>query len=209
MLPEEALYFTTNALPGGGEKNVPTVFGDLQPGGDAVAGLGLKAFHFPLLQINLGMFNNIEIMARYSRFKAQNFGQMTVWGGGFKYGLSNLLVMTVLPLDMSVQAMYHTFNLETYISSGSFSMNMHASLNIPGTFFSVYSGVTYENTSLIVKTDELPVDEGFNSGNISMRGKNKFRYNIGVSAEFLIFNLHADYNFGYYHSIAGGLMLAF
>ncbi|HGY57132.1 MAG TPA: hypothetical protein ENK44_15595 [Caldithrix abyssi] len=209
IIPEEARYFVSKELAGGEEQKVPTVFGNSYPANEAIAGIDKNAFRFPLLQLNLGMFNNVELMVRFSQYENKDLGRMTVWGGGVKYGLSDLLIMSIVPVQVSVQAMYHTFSLDDYISSGAFAMNLHASSDIPKTIFSVYSGVSYENSSMVIKTDLLPVAPEDSYGSVTINGNNKFKYSVGISAEYLIFNLHADYNFGYYHSIAGGLMIVF
>ena len=209
FLPDEALYFTSDKPFPGTPQHVPTVFGNKQPPDDVVPGLGLNAFQLPLLHLNVGLFNNMEIMLRYSQYTTNNFGSIRLFGGGFKYGLSDLFLKETLPLDFSIQAMYHALNIDNFLSSGSFGMNFHASSSIPKTPFTAYTGVMYENTSLIIRTNSLPVEDTFKYGNISLRGKSNFNFIMGMSAEFLIFNLHIDYNFGYYHSITGGLMLVF
>ncbi len=209
ILPDESLYFVSEKPSPGTSQKVPTIFGNKQPPDNVVPGLGLNAFQLSLLQLNVGLFNNMEVMLRYSQSNTDNFSSMRLLGGGFKYGLSDLLLIEALPIDFSVQAMYHSLNLDNYLSSGSFGMNLHASSIIPKTPFTVYAGVMYENTSLVIKTNLLPVEDTFKYGNVSLRGKSDFNFNIGLNVEFLIFNLHLDYNFGYYQSITGGLMLVF
>jgi len=209
FLPDEALYFISEKPSAGVPQHVPTIFGNKQPSDDVVPGLGLNAFQLPLLQLNVGLINNMEIMVRYSKFTTNSFGSMRLYGGGFKYGLSDLFLSETIPFDFSVQAMYHALNLDNFLSSGSFGMNFHASSPIPDTPFTAYAGVIYENTSLVVRSNSLPVEDNFKYGDISLKGKSDFSFNIGLNAEFLIFNLHIDYNFGYYHSATGGFMFVF
>ena len=209
FLPDQAFYFVSQKPSPGTSQQVPTIFGNKQPADDVVPGLALDAFQLPLMHLNVGLFNNMEIMFRISQFHTENFGSNRLIGGGFKYGLSDLLLIEAIPISFSVQAMYHSLNLDNYLSTGSFGMNLHASSSIPKTAFTVYAGATFENTSLVIKTNLLPVEEAFKYGTISLRGKSDFNFNIGLNAEFLIFNLHLDYNFSYYQSIASGLMLVF
>ncbi len=184
----------------------PTVFGrksgDNQAG---VQGLNQDAFFLPVLQANLGLMANLEVTARYASLDIDYLGKLSILGGALKYGLSDLIPIPMFPLDFSVQAGYHKFSLGKIIDAGTFSMNFQTSYSVPLLPFGFYAGIGYDNSSLTVNTEELV--SGSTLGNVEIEGKNSIRYNVGVSATFLILNVHADYNVGEYNSFGMGVMI--
>ena len=189
-----------------GQGNVPTVFGDkdLQING-AIPGAGTDAFALPMLHANLGLLANLEATARFITADIDYLGKLTIYGGGLKYGLSELLPIGLLPLDFSIQAAYHKFTLGEFIDAGTFSMNLQASVSIPVLPLDVYGGIGIDNSSMIIKTDAFNVP-GINMGDVTVDGENAFRYNLGVSLTLMILNVHADYTIGEYNAFGAGLM---
>jgi len=185
---------------------VPTVFGSKDPDNDlAISGAGTDAFALPMLQANLGLLANLEATARFIAADVDYLGKLTIYGGGLKYGLSELLPIGLLPLDFSIQAAYHKFTLGEFMDAGTFSMNFQASVSIPILPLDVYGGIGVDNSSMIIKTDALDVP-GINMGDVTVDGENELRYNLGVSLTLLFLNVHADYTIGEYNAFGAGLM---
>jgi len=204
-IPEEAKTYNF------GNTEVPTFFGDKSNPPtigtlNAASGTGLNSFILPQLQINLGLFANFEVMARGFSQSVDEIGDISLLGFGVKYGLSDLIPLPMFPLDLSVQAIYQTFNVSDWISAGTFGMNVQASVSLPALPLDFYAGVGFESTSMTIETDKIPgVNQGI--GSVSIDGNNGFRLNIGVGYTLLILNIHADYNLGEYNSFGGGAMI--
>ncbi len=198
-------FKSTNAAIDG---NVPTVFGTDKPDNQlAIPGTNADFFALPMLHANVGLFANLEATARFTKVNLSDVGDLTVLGGGLKYGLSALLPIGLLPLDFSIQAAYHKFTLGDIIDAGTFSMNLQASVSIPLFPVSVYGGAGYDKSSMTVKTDAFDLPGVNDLGNIAVDGKNSLRYNLGVSLTLLLLNVHADYNIGEYNSFGAGVMI--
>jgi len=202
-LPGEEEYFIYQ-----GEK-VPTFFGPSNPGGTTVPGSGLTSLKVPLVQLNMGLFSNFELMVRGYNLKNDEIGKMDLLGVGVKYGLSDLIPVAMFPLEISVQALYHTYNIGNWLSSGTFAMNLHGSFDMSVIPIDIYAGVGYENTSLKIKTGEIPDIGADEVGDISINGENDLRMTLGLSWTFYLLNLHADYNLGFYNSFVAGAMIVF
>lgn len=205
-IPEAGKTFksTNAAIPG----NVPTVFGTDKPDNQlAIAGTNADFFALPMLHANVGLIGNLEATARFTKVNLSDVGDLTVYGGGLKYGLSELLPIGLLPLDFSIQAAYHKFTLGDIIDAGTFSMNLQASVSIPLFPVSVYGGAGFDRSSLTVKTDAFDIPGVNDLGDVVVDGKNGLRYNLGVSLTFLLLNVHADYNIGEYNSFGAGVMV--
>ncbi len=188
--------------------NVPTVFGsDKTDNPAAIPGTNANYFALPMLHANIGLIANLEATARFTKANISNVGDLTIYGGGLKYGLSELLPIGLLPLDFSIQAAYHKFALGSIIDAGTFSMNLQASVSIPLFPVSVYGGAGYDKSSMTVKTNAFNVSEQFMLGDVIVDGKNSLRYNLGVSLTLLLLNVHADYNIGEYNSFGAGVMV--
>lgn len=203
-IPDKAKSFesTSNIVEG----TVPTLFGSKSPNASAaIKGLDQSSFFLPVLQANLGLMANLEVSARYAALDIDYLGELSIIGGALKYGMSDLIPIPMFPLDFSIQAGYHKFTLGKIIDAGTFSMNFLTSYSVPLMPFGFYGGIGYDNSSLTVNTEELVT--GSTLGKVKVEGKNSIRYNIGVSAEFLILNVHADYNIGEYNSFGMGVMI--
>ncbi len=207
MIPEEEKYFGVT-LPGLGDVTAPTVFGPTKTSNPMlIPGTDQNKFIVPVLHANIGLFANFEAMVRFATKDLGDFGRVTIYGGGLKYELSDLIPIPMFPIDFGVQAAYHKFTLGDYLSSGTFSMNFQASGSLPLIPFDVYGGVGYDISSTTIKTMELV--PGTNLGDVTIDGKTGLRLNAGVSFTLLFFNVHADYNIGKYNSLSGGVMIVF
>ncbi len=207
MIPEEEKYFGVT-LPGLGDVTAPTVFGPTKTSNPMlIPGTDQNKFIVPVLHANIGLFANFEAMVRFATKDLGDFGRVTIYGGGLKYELSDLIPIPMFPIDFGVQAAYHKFTLGDYLSSGTFSMNFQASGSLPLIPFDVYGGVGYDISSTTIKTMELV--PGTNLGDVTIDGDTGLRLNAGVSFTLLFFNVHADYNIGKYNSLSGGVMIVF
>lgn len=181
---------------------VATVFGSTS---STIPGFDKGALMIPYLQANIGLFANLEATGRFTSVNVDYLGDLTIYGVGLKYDLSDLVPLKLI--DLSAQAMYHKFALGNLMDAGAFSMNLQASVGIPVLPIDVYGGLGFDNSTLEVTTDKL--EEPSTLGKVRIDGKNSVRSNIGLSYTLLMFNLHADYNIGEYNSIGAGLMIVF
>ncbi len=182
-------------------QNEPTFFGS---SGDVTSGIDQDFFAMPMLHANVGLLANLEATVRFAMLDMDNLGKITLYGGGLKYGLSELIPLNILPIDFSVQAAYHKFTIGEVLDAATFSMNFQSSLSVPILPLDVYAGIGFDNSTMIVKTDALDIP---NVGDVTIDGENKLRLNLGVSFTFLLLNVHADYNIGYYNSLGAGVMI--
>jgi hypothetical protein len=155
--------------------------------------------------VNLGLMTNVEVSARYSALDVDYLGEISIIGGALKYGLSDLIPVPMFPLDFCIQAGYHKFTLGEIIDAGTFSMTFQSSFSPPLLPVGFYSGIGYDNSSLTVNTDKIVSTSTM--GNVQIDGRNSLRYYAGVSVNYLVLNIHADYNFGEYNSVGLGVMI--
>ncbi|MBD3224601.1 MAG: hypothetical protein GF313_07720 [Caldithrix sp.] len=206
-LPDEAKSFdiNTNSF---GTLTVPTVFGAEAENNQLgiPGGFDNDFFALPVLHANVGLAGNLEATARFATANTDIFGDLVLYGAGLKYGLSDLIPIPMFPVDFAVQGSYHKFAVGDFMDAGTFNMNFQASAGIPLSPISFYGGIGYDNSTMVINTDEL-VPGNLAVGEVSINGENNVRFNVGVSFTLLFFNVHADYALGKYNSINGGLML--
>ena len=201
-LPDDALMFNDpqNNL-------VPTVFGKASISNALAAGTGKSSILVPQIQINLGLISNFEVTGRYLNLNITEFGDISLMGLGVKYGFGEYV--PIFPIDLSVQAMYHKFSIGDWLDSGTIGMNLQLSKGLIFLPVDLYGGIGFENTSMVVKTGSIPVDNLLNIEDVRIDGENNFRINFGLSWTLAFFNVHADYNFGKYNSLSFGAMIVF
>ena len=190
-------------------EKVPTVFGQVTNDSSLATGTGLIKYTLPIYQLNFGMFSGFEVMIRGNKYFIREIGNMEFWGLGVRYGMSDIIPMTIIPLDMSVQVIYHTYSMGDWLNSGTFAMNLQTSTDLKVIPVTIFGGVGYESTSLKLSTDKIPEIGSSAVGDISINGKNKLRVTIGAGVTLLLFNIHAEFNYGEYNSVAGGAMFVF
>jgi len=203
-VPEDARYFMYD------NERKPTFFGPDSPDVTAdVPGSGILRYTIPHLQVNLGMFSYFQASVRATRYKIPEMGEINLLGFGVKYGLSDLLLTDFMGLEFSVQAFYHAYGIGSWLSSGTFAINIQSSARLPFAPVDIFSGLGYERVSLKVKTDRLSGIGNNAVGDILIDGKNGVRFTLGIGLEILIFNLYAEYNLGFYNSAGGGISMRF
>ena len=195
-IPDEEKNFINDA-----RNEVATIFGS---GSSEIQGFNKSVFLIPFLHANIGLVASLEATARFTTVNIDYLGDLTIYGAGLKYDLSDMLPVPLL--DLSAQAMYHKFTLGDLMDAGAFSMNLQASVSVPVLPIDIYGGIGFDNSTLEVATEEL--DTGQTAiGNVRIDGENSIRFNVGVSYTMLMINIHADYNIGEYNSIGAGLMI--
>lgn len=177
---------------------VSTIFGS---NSDSIPGFNKGVFLMPYLHANVGLIANLEATGRFTKLNVDYLGDITIYGLGLKYDLSDMVPLNVI--DLSAQAMYHKFTLNDLMKAGSFSMNLQASLSLPILPIDIYGGIGFDNSTLEVETTKLdkPI------GNVRIDGENSVRFNIGLSYTMTILNIHADYSISEYNSIGAGIMV--
>jgi len=200
-VPDQELEFIFN-----GDK-VPTFFGTNSESISGIVGSGLEGYWLPQLHLNVGLFANLELMARGFKYNIAEIGDIRMLGFGVKYGLSDLIPIPMFPVDLSVQGSYQTLAVGDWLSAGTFTMNINASKGLIIMPLDLYAGVGFETTSMTIGTNEISNIGQFGVGDISFDGDNNLRLNFGISWTLFILNLHADYNIGEYNSVGGGVMV--
>lgn len=179
--------------------NVSTIFGS---NSSAIPGFDKSVFLIPYLHANVGLVASLEATGRFTTLNVDYLGNISIYGLGLKYDLSDMVPLNVI--DLSAQAMYHKFTLGDLMEAGSFSMNLQASLSLPILPIDMYGGIGFDNSTLKVETEKL---DNNNIGNVRIDGENSVRFNLGLSYTILMLNLHADYNISEYNSIGAGIMI--
>jgi hypothetical protein len=189
---------------------VPTFFGTDDPAEGAVRGTNLSEYYIPQLQLNLGIFTDFELMVRGNpSYVIDEIGEITIFGIGIKYGLSDLISIQNFDLALSAQVGYHALRVSNWLNTGTFGMNVQASKSLPILPLGVYTGVGYEATSMTMSTDEIYGIGDDAVGDVKLNGENALRFVFGLSLKvyFLTFNL--DYNISEYNSLGAGAKLVF
>ena len=202
-IPDQDQYFTYE------NEEVPTVFGPVTNDSSHATGTGLKKYALPIYQLNFGMFSGFEVMIRGNKYTIPEIGCMKFVGLGVRYGLSDIIPMTSIPLNMSVQVIYHTYSMGDWLNSGTFAMNLQTSTDLNVIPVTIFGSVGYERTTLKRSTDKIPDIGSYAVGDISINGKNKLRATIGAGVTLLLFNIHVEFNYGEYNSVAAGAMIVF
>ena len=179
---------------------VATIFGSIP---SDIRGFDKGALAIPYLQANIGLITSLEATARFTKLNVNYLGDITIYGLGLKYDLSDMVPLNLI--DLSAQAIYHKFALGNIMDAGAFSMNLQASVGIPVLPIDIYGGLGFDNSTLEIETEKL--DNPDHIGNVRIDGENSVRFNVGLSYTLMVFNLHADYNISEYNSIGAGLMI--
>jgi hypothetical protein len=191
-------------------QNLPSVFGNAAPAQGIVPGTGLSFLSLPLLHLNLGLTEEFELMLRTSLvYTIPELGEFRISGVGIKYGLSELVTSETFPLDLSVQASYHLLSMNSWFKAGTFAMNIQSSKELPVLPLEIYAGVGYEVTSVTMRTEDIPGIGEFAIGDVKQNGKNGLRLVVGAAINLFFLSLHADYEFGYYNALAGGIKISY
>lgn len=202
IMPEKSKSFNWNG------KQVPTFFGIDNPADGAVEGSNISRIIIPQLQLNLGLFTDFELMIRGNpSYSIDEIGKITIYGIGVKYGLSDLISIPGFDLALSAQATYHLLRVDNWLNTGTFSMNVQASEDIPLVPLSAYAGVGYDATSMTMSTDKIAGIGDNAIGDVKLNGENGLRVLFGLSVHVYFLTVNLDYNIGEYNSFGGGLKL--
>lgn len=182
-------------------------------------GLSLKAVPLGIYQFAGSGFNT-ELMLRF--FPESNFGdtKIGVLGFGLKHDISSHIPL--FPIDLSVQILYNTLNFEYVgdeidkygkVSSKNFAINAHASKTFMDMFI-VYSGLQYEtSTTDFTYYFDDPNDYYPGIGNqrhqVTVKGKNHFRYTLGGAVKLAVVVINADLNVTSFTTFSLGFSLDF
>jgi hypothetical protein len=189
---------------------VPTFFGTDDPPAGAIRGTNISEYWIPQLQLNLGLFKDFELMFRGNpSYVIDEIGEITLFGVGIKYGLSDLISLPDFDLSLSAQASYHVLRVSNWLNTGTFGMNVQASKDLPFLPLGLYTGVGYEATSMTMSTDEIS-GVGENAvGDVKLNGENGLRILLGISIHVYYLTFNIDYNISEYDSFGLGAKLVF
>jgi hypothetical protein len=161
-------------------------------------------------QFHIGNIFGTQFTFRYlpsTKFH-DKVGYFDLFGGGITHSLSQYL--PPLPFDFAIQGFYQQTKLGNVFESNGVVYNFLASARISVLTF--YGSLGYENTEFEV---EYYYDPGDNQTpavdiypgliNFTESIDDRFRATIGLSLQFIIFNLNADYSFGNYQVATVGL----
>ncbi|MGD9897882.1 MAG: DUF6588 family protein [Calditrichaceae bacterium] len=201
-VPSGSRYFTDN----NGIKH-STIFGDEKiNSSDSFNGFGKNRLSLPIATFSIGLFTNFEFTLRYTKWDISEIGDISLFGGGIKYELIEMTPGSLIPVEMSVMASYHFFHVDDYLESGAFGMNLIVSRGFQPLPLNIYAGIGYVNSLLLLYTDKI-VESGADFGEVSVDGVDGLRYQVGMGFNVMMFNIHADYNFGEYDSFSAGILL--
>jgi hypothetical protein len=191
-------------------ERVPTVFGSDNPQPGTVQGTNLSEYFIPQLQLNLGIFKDFELMFRINpSYLINEIGEITIFGIGVKYGLSDLITIPDFDLALSAQAAYHALRVSGWLNTGTFGMNVQASKDLPFLPIGLYSGVGYEATSMTMSTDEISQIGDNAVGDVKLIGENGLRILFGISLKVYFLLINIDYNICEYNSVGAGAKFVF
>lgn len=184
---------------------VPDEFKDIIPTvQDPLEGADFIPFAF--LHGNIGLPANLEAYGRFFtlNIKGDPGGNVTLLGGGLKYGLlrGNLGVP-----DLTVMAGYQTILIPEDFDFGTIStLSAKAYISKKFAIITLYGGGGIERTNLSLKLEKIPLPPGF--------FKEKYDVNypqgtVGFTlSPFPLLNINADANFGEFTSFAIGASLS-
>jgi hypothetical protein len=188
----------------------PTFFGTDDPPEGTVRGTSLSEYMIPQLQLNMGVFTDFELMLRGNpSYTIAEIGEITIFGIGVKYGLSEMISIPDFDLGLSAQVAYHVLRVSNWLNTGTFGMNVQASRDLPLIPIGLYTAVGYEATSMTMSTDEISGIGENAVGDVKLNGENGLRILFGVSLNIFFLTVNIDYNISEYNSIGAGAKLVF
>ena len=180
------------------------------------AGFKWNVIPFYVPQMHIGNVYGTQFVIRYlpsTKFD-DKVGDIDVLAGGVQHSISQYFPR--FPVDIAVQGMYQMIKLGSLLEGTGQSYNLIASKSFAG--LTVYGGFGMEATDFSVRYDYNPASGTANPdvqspGSVQRIEFDKlieehFRANLGLSLRFIIFNLNADYTFGYYKVASVGFGIA-
>ena len=209
LIPDNAKTFTAR-LPGGGSDNWSTIFGEAKKSGENLnpGGLDTRIFPMGVPQIGLGIGSNSELLLRFLKFNLSDYGDISLYGFGFKHNLNRFLPNVPLMPNVSVQAAFQRFKTGDIVEANSISFNAHTSLDL--IILSFFGGISYDHTSVDLNyIVNNPLSE-FNRQSIAYTAKaNHMRLVLGARAKLGLLSLNAEFNLGKYNAVSGGIGITF
>jgi hypothetical protein len=180
---------------------VPTILGDEEE--TSVSGIGGTAFLFPggldvkrlplaVPQASFGSIFGTEVMIRYIKLKLDdNFKELKLTGYGFRHSISQYFML--FPVDLAATFFKQNFKLGDIVDASATYYGLQASKSVG--LIGIYGGVGLGKSSLDI---EYEYDSLIESETIrfEIQSKTKFRTNVGLEINLLLFRLYADYNMG-------------
>jgi len=207
FIPDANKTFT--AIPPNGQSptRTATVVGDE---GNEIFPNGFNWSFVPIMipQLQISSFFGTEFTLRYlpaTKFD-DKIGDFNIFGGGITHSISQYLPK--FPVQFSVQGFYQLTKLGDVFESTAASYNFIASTRFSG--MTIYGGLGYEHTDIDVEYMYAPPPDLASStppGMISFSEsfEDRFRATFGMSLQFIIFNINADYSLGEYDVATVGL----
>ena len=172
----------------------------------AISGVvNTSAFPMIMPQFGLGLPFDIELTLRgFPEVSLDDSSSASFFGYGIKIGLNRFI--PTLPLVFPALSIgYYATNLEVadFITVNNSILSLQVSKSVP--FFTVYGGLGFENSKLVVDVTNLPLLDT----NVEISGTNKLRYTAGFRLKLALLSINYDYNGGEYtaHNIGIGLTL--
>lgn len=201
------ISMTSTAIPSGkltqdDSLKSPTVFGRTLNDSTRLSGLHISDLRLPVIHFSIGIGDNTNFILRYSHWNIDRIGKIKLWGGGIKYELENLLSISPIPLDIAILAIYQKYEVDNILEGAVFTMNIVGSRHFGIVPLSLYGGVGYMNNTTNVNKTSNNEQESFSIG-----GLEEIKYQLGISYKFMFLRLNAEYNFGRYNSLNGGIRI--
>lgn len=198
----------------GGNQQWSTVFGpkrdnnlpieNINPGG-----MDVKIVPMAVPQLSFGLGNNFETMIRFLKFNLGDFGDISLYGIGFKHNLKKYLLNVPLFPDISIQTTYQMFKTGDIVDSKSFALNTHISENL--LIFTIFGGVGYESTNIDINYTVNDPGSEFNGDKVtySTSEKNNLCFVGGLRTKLGLLSVNGEINLGKYNSISAGIGITF
>lgn len=209
IIPDESKTFTAISPIDGTLKQTATIVGD---NGNDVFPDGFSWSVVPIMvpQLHVGNIVGTQVVIRYlpsTKFD-DKIGSLGIIGGGITHSVSQYF--PDFPLRFAVQGFFQQTSLGNIFQSVGATYSLISSTRIAG--LTLYGGIGYESTDVTIRYRYDPdfEDTAFASAQPSLielteTFEERFRGTFGISLQFIIFNLNADYSFGNYHVATVGL----
>ncbi len=209
IIPDDHRTFSAISPASNSTERTATVVGD-QGNGDFPDGFNWKVVPIMVPQMHIGNVFGTQLFVRYlptTKFD-DKIGTIDVIGGGITHSLSQYL--PEIPLQFAVQGLYQYAKLGNILEMNGTVYNFIASTRFAG--LTLYGGLGYEHSDINIRYYYSPSSEQSAAPDtattritFSETFEEHFRATVGMSLQFIIFNLNADYSFGNLHVATVGL----
>ncbi|MBZ0180544.1 MAG: hypothetical protein K8F36_14765 [Melioribacteraceae bacterium] len=219
FIPSDQQTFTP-ATPDGYNLNseTATVYGDKGafisgPNGYLAFPPGINTASLPAVfpQVSASLIGT-KVMFRYMPKITLGENDYSFWGAGISHEISRYFPM--MPVDISIQALFSGLEISDFVDLSSFAVNAHASKSFG--LFLLYGGLQYETSTLEMSYTTIgdannadPEIQQKSDVNLSVDGDNSFRFTLGAALKVSIFSLNVDYSISSQSVLSTGLNFAF